>query len=262
MLCFPQLLTGATAQFPGGKRVLRRTVVNEAADGSRVKLGDATEGELEWVLELKGLAETEWDAIEGLFETVEGRLGSFTFLDPFGNLLRWSEDLNTAVWQRTAGVSAVGGGEDPLGGFGAFLVSNGGDGAGKISQSVAAPGWYSYCVSVYVRSSEASSVKLFASTQSTAAEKQFRAGPKWHRLEHSVKLAASEETIEFGAILGPGSAVDLFGFQVEPQAGASGYRKTTGRGGVYTASFAEDELLRTAEGKDNSGCTLRIRARV
>ncbi|HOK48045.1 MAG TPA: hypothetical protein PLK67_19010, partial [Bryobacteraceae bacterium] len=114
MLCFPQLLTGAVGQFPGGKVIRRRTVVNETEDGRTVKLGDAAAGEVEWVLELKGLADSEWEAIENLFEVVEGRLGTFTFLDPFGNLLSWSEDLSAAVWQKSQGVSIAKGYEDPL----------------------------------------------------------------------------------------------------------------------------------------------------
>jgi hypothetical protein len=261
MLCFPQLSTGAVSQFPGWKRMLRRTVVNEAADGSRVKLGDAGASELEWILELKGLAESEWEAIEDLFETVEGRLGSFTFLDPFGNLLQWSEEQNAAVWQRTAGVSAVGGGEDPLGGLNAFLVTNAGPAAGRIWQSIAAPSWYSYCLSVWARSQDTDAVALFAGAPGSTAEREYAIGPKWKRLEHSVKLGSSAETVEFGAALAAGTALDLFGFQVEAQAGASKYRKTTGRGGVYAgASFVEDELVRTAEGVDNSRVTLRIRA--
>lgn len=261
MLCFPQLMTGAVSQFPGSKRLLRRTVVNEAADGSRVKLGDAAAGEMEWALELKGLADSEWDAIEELFETVEGRLGTFTLLDPFGNLLSWSEDLNAAVWQKTAGVSGVSGSADPLGGFGACLVANSGAGQGRISQSLAAPGWYGYCLSVYARSAGPDAVVLFVSTPSATAEKAAVIGPAWQRVEHSVNLPSTDETVEFGAAIAPGSTVELFGFQAEPQAGASRYRRTTGRGGVHVASFLDDELVRTADGMNDNSCTLRIRAR-
>jgi hypothetical protein len=236
-------------------------VVNEAADGSRVKLNDACAGELEWALELKGLADSEWDAIEDLFEAVEGRLGKFTFLDPFGNLLRWSEDLNAAAWQKTAGVSIVNGSEDPLGGFGACLVTNGGAGQGRISQSLGAPGWYGYCLSVYARSAAAGAVALFVSTASAAAGGEFAIGPAWQRVEHSVSLSTTDEAVEFGVGIAPGATVELFGFQAEPQAGASRYRRTTGLGGVHAASFADDELMRTTNGINDNSCALRIRAR-
>jgi hypothetical protein len=261
MLCLPQLLTGAVSQYPGSKRLARRTVVNEATDGRTVKLGDAVAGELEWALELKGLADSEWDAVEELFETVEGRLRTFTFLDPFGNLLRWSEDLSAAVWQKTAGVSVAGGNEDPLGGFGAWLATNSGAGQGRVSQALAAPGWYGYCLSVYARSAGPGEVVLFASTPSATAERAAVIGPAWQRVEHSVKLFSSDETVEFGAAIAPGATVELFGFQAEPQTGASKYRRTSGRGGVHTASFVDDELTRTANGLNDNSCTVRIRAR-
>lgn len=261
MLCFPQLLTGAVSQFPGSKRVARRTVVNEAADGSRVKLGDAARSELEWTLELKGLADSEWDAIEALFEAVEGRLGSFAFLDPFDNLLRWSEELTAAAWQKTVDMTAVSGSEDPLGGVGAWLVTNSGAGQGKLSQTLAVPGWYGYCVSAYARSAGPCPVMLFASTQTAAVEREHGVGPAWKRLEQSVILPSSDEAVEFGLAIRQGCTVELFGFQVEPQAGASRYKKTAGRGGVHAAaSFVEDELVRTANGRDDNSCTLRIRA--
>ncbi len=261
MLCFPQLLTGAVSQFPGSKRIVRRTLVNEAADGSRVKLGDMTRGEMEWTLELKALVDSEWDAIETLFEEVEGRLRPFTFLDPFGNLLRWSEDFRAAAWHRTAGLSVMGGGDDPLGGTGAWLVTNGGAAQGRMSQTLAVPGWYRYCVSVYARSASPCAVTLFARTESAAAEREHAVGPVWQRLEQSVILPTRAEAVEFGAAMPPGCTVELFGFQVEPQAGASKYKRTAGRGGVHAAArFAEDELMRTADGRDDNSCKLRIRA--
>ena len=261
MLCFPQLLTGAVGQFPGGKVIRRRTVVNETEDGRTVKLGDAAAGEVEWVLELKGLADSEWEAIENLFEVVEGRLGTFTFLDPFGNLLSWSEDLSAAVWQKSQGVSIAKGYEDPLGGLGACAVMNAGVGEGKVSQVLAAPGWYGYCLSVYARSAEPGAVRLFVSTPSAAAEKEAAIGPTWRRVELSTNLYAADETVEFGAWIAPGRTVELFGFQVEPQVGASKYKKSTSRSGVYRAWFAQDELVRTAHGLNDNSCTVRIRAR-
>jgi hypothetical protein len=240
---------------------VRRTVVNEAANGSRIKLGDAAAGEVVWALELKGLADSEWNAVEELFEAVEGMLGEFTFLDPFGNLLSWSEDLNATAWRQTSGVTVVDGQEDPLGGFGASLVTNGTSELGRILQSLAVPGWYAYCASVYARSARTGSITLFASTQNASAEKQFGIGPVWQRLEQSVNLASADESVEFGVAIPPGGAVELFGFQVEAQAGPSKYKKTSGRGGVYpAASFGEDELVRTSNGKDDNACRLSIRA--
>lgn len=261
MLYFPQLVSGATGQFPGTKRVLRRTVVNEAVDGSTVKLADPTASAREWRLALAGLTDAEWNAIETLFEAVEGRLGCFTFLDPFDNLLSWSEDASAAAWIKEAGLAVTGGIADPLGGTGAAQIANQGASAASIRQSVSGPGWYRYCLSVWARSAAPASITLFQSIQSKSASQEFAIGPAWVRLEYSASLAGSEEAVEFGATIAAGGVVELFGFQAEAQMGASKYKKTTGRSGVHAnASFLDDTLTRTGDGVEDNSCQLLIRA--
>ena len=90
MLYFPQLATGATAQFPLERRVMRRTIVNRMLDGSVVKLDDPKAAGISWALKYQVLTDSERAAIESLFCATQGRLQGFTFLDPAGNLLRWS----------------------------------------------------------------------------------------------------------------------------------------------------------------------------
>ena len=248
-------------QFPGSRRVLRRTLVNEAVDGSTVKLADPMASAQEWRLALTGLTDAEWNAIETLFEAVEGRLGWFTFLDPFDNLLSWSEDPTAAAWIKGAGLAVTVGVADPLGGTGAARITNQGASAESIQQAVSGPGSYQYCLSVYARSAAATSITLFQSTQTKPASKGFAIGPVWKRLEYGANLAATEESVNFGVTIEAGDAVELFGFQAEAQTGASQYKKTAGRSGVHAnASFLDDTLTRTADGVGSSSCTVRIRA--
>ncbi len=55
----------------------------------------------------------------------------------------------------------------------------------------------------------------------------------------------------FGAQLGAGASVDLFGMQVEAQLAASDYKMTGAAGGVYSkARFASDQITVTAQGTD------------
>jgi hypothetical protein len=258
---FPQLTSGAVAQFPSSKQVLRRTVVNEAADGSTVKLADPAANGVEWSLKFAGLTDAEWNAIETLFEAVEGQLDSFTFLDPFDNLVSWSEDPTQAVWIKGSGLAATTGLADPLGGTGAASVANSGTAAANLQQSINAPGGYQYCLSVWAQSAAASRITLFQSTATKSASKEFGIGPVWTRLEFGANLGATERTVNFGATVEGGSAVELFGFQVEAQVGASKYRKTLAGNGVYASAwFLDDTLTRTTNGVDDNSCTLRIRA--
>jgi hypothetical protein len=261
MLYFPQLVTGAVGQFPGTGRVVQRTVVNESADGRTVKLADAAAEELEWLLEFAGLTDAEWQAFETLFEAVEGQLSEFTFLDPFDNLLTWSEDLTQAVWTLGGSLTLTPGVADPLGGTGATQVANPGGTSESIEQSLSVPGWFHYCVSAYARAATPATITLFQSSAGGSASKSFDVGPSWKQHGFGTKLDSTDESIQFGVTLAPGSTVELFGLQVEAQVGASKYKKTTTRSGIHaSARFATDVLARTAEGIENSSCRLRIRA--
>jgi hypothetical protein len=258
---FPQLVTGAAGQFPGTRTTAARTVVNEAADGRRVKLGDPTGGGVEWKLDLKGLTDAEWEAIEALFESVEGRLKTFTFLDPFDNLLRWSEDLSAGAWVKGAGLALTPGVTDPKGGTNATRVANGGAGPERLGQIIAAPSQLRYAMSVYARSAAPARVTLYERSGAGTASRELDIGPAWRRLEHTAQLATVADTVEFGVSLPAGVTAEFYGFQAEAQVGASGYKKTTSRSGVHAeASFREDTLTRTTNGRDDNACVVRIRA--
>jgi hypothetical protein len=262
MRYFPQLATGAGGQFPIRRRAVRRTVVNACPDGRTVKLGDPGSSSVEWELALSGLTGEEWADLEALFEAVEGRLGSFGYLDPLDNLLKWSEDLNQVAWEKGAGLELTPGIADPLGTTRATRITNSGGAAATIQQALEAPGGYQYCVSVWARSTEAGEVRLLRSSENGPAKKTFKTWGAWSRLVYSTKLEDASETVSFGLELDAGGMVEVFGFQVEAQAGASGYKKTTSRGGVYPeAYFMEDALKLTSEGPGEHSGVVRIRAR-
>lgn len=252
MVYFPQIV-----QFPCRKTVQQRTVVNEAADGSQVKLADPAGGLVEWELTLEGMTGAEWAALEQLFEGVKGGAGSFAFLDPFGNLLAWSEELSATAWTHSPGLQLSAGISDPLGGTGATRVTGG----GWLEQSVAAPGSYQYCVSVYGRSDSAARVRLYERAGSGSASREFALTPAWRRLEFPCRLAQATEAASF-RIEVEGTA-DLFGAQAEAQVGASAYKRTCAGGGVYAeAAFAEDVLEMRSEGPNAYSARVRIRARL
>ncbi len=252
MLWFPQLATGANGQFPALRRIVRRTVISEQPDGRLIALADADAAAMEWTLELRGLSAAETAAIEDLFAACEGRLGTFTFLDPFDNLLRWSEDLTAAAWIKDAGVTTVSGAADPFGGANAMTVS----GSGEIAQTVQAPGGLRYCFSTWVRGQ---AITLAARAGGVEAARSFEAGATWRRVTLAAKLDPAAEATTF-AIAASGGA-ELFGLQVDAQLGPSAYKRTTSRSGVYGAArFMDDALTITDDGPGSSACKLRIRA--
>ena len=98
MLYFPQLTTGAVAQYPLRRSSATRSVVNRLVGGPDVKLYDAGAGRVTWHLTFTGLSSVEASSIEALFGAAEGRLHEFTWLDPTTNLLPWSEDFSASAW--------------------------------------------------------------------------------------------------------------------------------------------------------------------
>ena len=72
--------------------------------------------------------------LESLFEQTAGRRGSFTLLDPVGNLLLQSEAFTTGAWTAGALVQLTPGVADPLGTTRATGLVNTGQAAAGLAQ--------------------------------------------------------------------------------------------------------------------------------
>lgn len=248
MLCFPQLSTGNLAQYPVVRRRRTRSVVNESPGGGRLAWADANAERVEWELPLSGLTATEWFAIESLYEACGGRLRSFVFLDPVENLLGWSEDLRAAIWT-----------VDPMLSIDAGRLVNAGQAAQGLRQTLAAPSWFQYCLSLQVRSESRSPVRLFVRSAEREAAATVETGPEWRPVWLEARPGETAEAVTCGLELAPGAAVEVSGLQLEAQSSPSAYNSTAARGGVYPACrFANDTLRSTAEGVDQYSALVRI----
>jgi hypothetical protein len=248
MLVYPQLATGALTQFPVRKRLQMRTVTNLAADGSAVKLADPAGEMTEWRLEYAGLTDAEAAALEEFFEAAEGTLNGFTFVDPVGNLLTYSEELDNAAWSADPMLTVSAG--DP----GAWHLANMGEAAQGITQTLPLPGGYVYCLSVYLKAAQTTAVSLVAG----AGSRGVGVGNAWQRFQYTATVDASAQTTTFGLQLPAGAAVDAQGFQVEAQPGASVYKATTTSGVYENARLADDRLAITATGVNHHAATVNI----
>jgi len=83
------------------KRAIRRTVVNVLGDGHSDVYADADAAATAWELRASGLTAAEWDGIETLFQSTSGMWQTFTFLDPAGNLVAYSEDFAQSAWVKS-----------------------------------------------------------------------------------------------------------------------------------------------------------------
>jgi hypothetical protein len=251
---YPQLETGVLSQYPVQKRRRTRTVVNRAADGSTVKLADPAGESTEWSLSYSGLSNDEAAALRAFFDAVEGSLIGFTFVDPAGNLLAWSEELTEAAWQKDPLLSATPGISDPAGGTNAWRLTNMGAGTQSMAQTIEAPGRYQYCWSAFVKAAAPTVVGLHIGGRSSPRP----VTAEWQRVQWAATGDAQAASVRFAIEIAAGSTVDVFGLQVEAQASASAYRATR-LGGVYAdAHLADDTLSLVRTDANRNSCTVKI----
>ena len=259
MLVFPQLATGAPALYPVTRMSLTRTVSNVLADGSTVVFADPDAETKEWELRAAEMTLNEWTAIDTLFQAVAGRFGTFTFLDPMGNLLLRSEEFGDPAWTNSPLIQLTPGVGDPLGTTRATQAVNAASVTGAIVQTLTVPGNFRYTLTVWAKTTGVSNVTLSAATSGGAAARNCALTGQWGRYALDVDFGLNTESVVFGVELEVGAIVDLFGMQVEAQPGASNYKRTGSSGGLYAqARFAEDDLMATAKGTDRFDSVIRI----
>ncbi len=253
MNIYLQLTSGALAQFPIKKRHQTRTVINRLADGSTVKLADLTGGTTGWQLQYAGISDSELAALQAFFQTCEGSLNAFTFVDPVGNLLAWSEDLTNAVWQPAPLLTVTSGVVDPLGGTQGFQLTNSGGAAQGVSQTLNSPGGYVYTLSVYAMAAQSTSATLSIGSKSTSVALD----STWRRFSFAASADPAASSVTFSIDSGSG-AIEVFGPQVDAQPAASAYKRST-TGGVYqNARFQGDVLDCTSTAPNQNSVTVNI----
>lgn len=253
MAIYPQLISGAITQFPIVTRVEARTVTNNLADGSAIKLADTNGGATTWQLQYAGVTDDEAAAIEAFFETCEGSLNAFTFVDPAGNLLAWSEDLTNSAWRPDPLLAVTGGAADPMGGTAAFHLVNSGNAGQGISQTLNAPAAYTYTFSVYAQASQQTAFTMAIG----AHARTFTAIAAWNRFVLTATGDPGASSMSFSIQCEPG-ALTIFGPQVDAQPSASAYGVGVA-GGVYAnARFVDDTLLRTSTAPNQNSLTVKI----
>jgi hypothetical protein len=219
-----------------------------------IKLADPAAEVTEWVLTYTDLNLEEAGALREFFHATEGTLNGFTFLDPVGNLLAWSDQLDNAAWQIDPLLSLTAEITDPRGAARAWRISNHGGAEQTVGQTLAAPGECQYCLSAYVRATAATSVRLLIGSQMTVRP----VASGWTRIAWTASGDEQATSVRFAIEMKAGDVVDIYGLQVEAQTAASGYKAST-RGGVYEdAHLADDVLTIVTTDVNRHSCTVKI----
>ena len=263
MLYFPQLLSGATAQYPIQKRSIKRTIVNQTPGGRVVKFSDSGAAYQEWQLAYHDLDDSDVAVFQQFIMACEGQLNGFTFLDPTGNLLAWSGAMEQPVWEASSLLQITSTGiDDPLGGLAAARITNPTGLDLAIQQTINAAGWFTYCFSVYVRGQVGLSITVSLTTGTALVNRAYVAQTDWNRITLRGKLTTTAETITAGLTIPAGQSVEVFGPQLEAQPSASPYKQTFSESGVYpNVHLREDIFSFTTTGTNRHNCTLNVTTR-
>lgn len=251
---FPQLGSGAVAQFPLKRKRQWRAITNMLESGELISLPDTTGGQIRWRLSYQDLTDAEVTNLTGLFAASAGAALSFGFIDPFANLLGWSEDLSQPDWQPGL-LTATGGFSDPVGTSRAWAVQNASPAEQMLSQSLGVPGAYTICFSVYVRSDSAGTIGILRDT----TRLNLPVGPQWKRIQIGGVGTSGATDSTFALAIAAGSTVRVFGLQVEAQPWPSPYRPTGVASGILGETrFSEDDLavINTSPGLSNCQVSL------
>jgi hypothetical protein len=253
MLYYPQLSTGAVAQYPLRRSALTRSIINLLPDGSAVKLADPDARAERWELRYSGLSDSERTAVEEFFLTAEGPLRSFVFLDPEGNLLRWSEEPSQPVW-RNDGLIAVTAADAP----GVLQVTNASQITQGLEQIITAPGWYHYCFAAEVRAAMPADVRMALGNADGQLTADWKTRPEWQSIWCSGAIAGLTDEIRCRFELEPGASVQVRGMRVQAQPMPGSYRRTASDRGIYSARFDQDRIDFRADGVNDHSTTIRI----
>ena len=197
----------------------------------------------EWELRLSDLTSGEYSALLALFDSVEGCLLSFTFLDPFSNLLLWSEDPTDSAWYKEPLIQLSPGRPDHMGTARATRLLNSGIASQRIEQTLSTPSWYQYSLSVWLRTETNAKVTLAVASTEDTATTVHEVGSMWRRCALSSRLNGTAETLTVGISLAGGESVDAFGFQLDAQPAPSNYKRSTTRTGIHPNARFRDDIL-------------------
>ncbi len=248
-LFYPQLNSGALAQYPIRRVQVTRAIANALPDGTVITYPDPGASRLLWQLSYTELELADVQAIEAHFAACAGPLRAFTFIDPTANMLSSTSDLTRSPWLIPSSIQITAGMPDPNGGTEGFTAINTGQAEQDIVQTLTVPSNYQYCFSVYVNCNAPSVLTLSRKGASTEAIDAISINPGWNRIESSGRLNDSGTQMTVAVRLTPGQQIELFGPQLEAQIAPSRYRANVQSGCVYAqAHWAGNQLPITAQG--------------
>jgi len=203
-----------------------------------------------WELQYPAINDSELLTLRLFYESMKGRYGEFTYLDPAGNLVPASEDFTDTSWTRQTLLSD-GLSIDPFGGVRAQYWT--GDAADSMLWSTVLPdggaSGYVLCGSVWAKAHSAGQQLAigFVDYAFGLLGHTVHALPQavWVRIQHTITLASSSDIrLRIGGVGTWGTtSVSLFGAQCVPMPGPGGYARTPGAPGLASRCRFDSDIF-------------------
>jgi hypothetical protein len=218
-----------------------------------------------WTFPYASLTDDERTILEDFFRARRGRYESFALLDPYGNLVPYSDVFSNASWEKnstTPGAAIA----DPRGGERAVSVASSGSNANLVSTIIPdgdASGFV-ICGSVWVKAPAAQTLSIgFVDSGFTVLGNQIwdLSADTWHRIWCTTFLATNNyvRLLIGGFSTWSGQTLHLFGAQAVPLPGPAAYVRTPGRAGLRrNVRFDQDALEIRTLGPDQHATTITL----
>lgn len=258
-MLFPQIRTHGVLQEGASRGIELLRSTNRLHDGSRIQGAWIRPLIRSWRLSYVGLTDEESGSLRQLIVESTGAAEGFTFIDPWSNMLGYSEDLGAAVWQASAfsEVARVNPGDTAEAIHSIRSLSSGGEG---IEQVISLGGTGVFCFSCEVRSDAGATGRMVLQGANQIAETDFTTGPAWRQVWVVGEFAQPIEDLHARIEVGPGETLLVRGIELDYQATPTLYKPSYGSGGVYSgARVVEEGYVQTLRGQGWFDCQLEVR---
>lgn len=260
------LSTGALARYPLSRKFQFATRKVQFADFSRQTFPQLANPLGSWVLNLSLMQDSEVSDWINFWEGQLAGANSFVFIDPWDNLLQYSEIQESAPWGLASGsatMAATGAVADPFGIVSdrprIFSVTGSGAWAQTVAVAPAGAGnsrtkGMTLTLSLYVRQVSGSptfTLTLADSSSSESASVSMVPTSSWQRFSvtHTFLNTNTATAIVASISASATSSLYVFGAQLEAAGSVSGYKQTTAYCGLHPKCFfATDEFDHQASG--------------
>lgn len=242
MALFPPLNSnGLLVQRPYGWTQAFLTAAETQPSGRRYASAQRTEPLRRYALAYGQLTDAEAGVLEAFFDQMKGRYGQFGWLDPAGNLVRYSEDFGHASWVKQA-VTAGAAVADPFGGTRATALTFAGLGILKTDLEPAGLNGYVLCASAWLKAAGAGQACDIGITDDGSYH--YRTAPipqEWTRIWYTRKITGTG-TVTW-AMQCPGGGLQICSPQMTATPGPGPYVRSPAMYGYRPKCFFGTDTL-------------------